>query len=143
MDIGELHVVIVHFPIALALCAVLADLLWLAKRKDIFRNAGIYCLVLAAISALPVVITGLVETWGRDYGGEYLYMITVHKYLGIASFVIAALAAGIRLGCHQRMKKWWLAGYCVLMLALVVCISITAHFGGMLVHGADFLSDLF
>ncbi len=102
-----------------------------------------FCLVLAAVSALPVVITGLVEAWGRDYGGEYLYIVTVHKYLGITSFVIAVLAAVIRLGCRERMKKWWLAGYCVLMLALVVSIALTGHYGGMLVHGQDFLSDIF
>ena len=143
MNIGELHVVIVHFPIALAICAALADLLWLVTRKDSFKNAGMYCLVLAAISAIPVVITGLIETWGLDYSGDYLFTVTVHKYLGIASFIIAVLAAGLRLGFRQRMKKWWLAGYCVLMLALVICIAITAHFGGMLVHGQDFLSDIF
>ena len=143
MNIGELHVVIVHFPIALAVCAVLADLLWLATRKDSFKNAGMYCLVLAAISALPVVITGLIKVWGRDYGGDYLYIVTVHKYLGITSFVIAVVAAGIRLGCRQGMKKWWLASYGILMLALAVCIAITSHYGGMLVHGQDFLSDIF
>ena len=143
MNIGELHVAIVHFPIALALCAVLADLLWLATRKDIFRNAGIYCLVLAAISALPVIITGLIEAWGRQFGGNYLFTVTVHKYLGITSFVIAVLASVIRLSCRQRMKKWWLICYCILMLALAVCIAITGHYGGMLVHGQDFLSDIF
>ncbi len=139
MNIGKLHVVIVHFPIALAVCAVLADLLWLATRKDSFKNAGMYCLALAGIWALPVVITGLIKAWGWQFGG----IVTVHKYLGIASFVIAVLAAGIRLGCRQRMKKWWLAGYCVLMLALAVCIALTGHYGGMLVHGQNFLSDIF
>ena len=143
MNIGKLHVVIVHFPIALAVCAVLADLLWLATRKDSFKNAGMYCLLLAGISALPVVITGLIKVWGRQFGGNYLHIVTVHKYLGITSFVIAVLAAVIRLGCRERMKKWWLAGYCVLMLALVVSIALTGHYGGMLVHGQDFLSDIF
>ncbi len=138
MNIGELHVVIVHFPIALAVCAVLADLLWLATRKDIFKNAGMYCLVLAGISALPVVITGLIKGWGWQSG-----IVTAHKYLGITSFVIAVVAAGIRLGCREGMKKWWLVGYCILMLALVICIAITGHYGGMLVHGQDFLSDIF
>jgi len=143
MNIGELHVTIVHFPIALAICAALADLLWLATRKDSFKNAGMYCLMLAAISAIPVVITGLIKAWGQDYGGDDLYIITVHKYLGITSFIIAVLAIAIRLGCRQRMKKWWLAGYCILMFALVTSIAITGYFGGMLVHGHDFLSDIF
>ena len=85
----------------------------------------------------------LVRGRDRDYRGEYLYIVTVHKYLGIASLVIAVLAAVIRLGRRQQMKKWWLAGYCVLMLALVVSIALTGHYGGMLVHGQGFLSDIF
>ena len=143
MNIGELHVVMVHFPIALAVCAILADLLWLATRKEGFKNAGMYCLVLAGISAVPVVITGLIKVWGRQFGGDYLFIVTVHKYLGITSFVIAVLASVIRLSCRGRMKKWWLVGYCILMLALVVSIALTGHYGGMLVHGQDFLSDIF
>ena len=94
-----------------------------------------FCLVLAAISALPAVITGLFDAWGHDYRGNYLFIVTVHKYLGIASLVIAVLATGIRLGCQQRMKKWWLACYCVLMLGLVVSIALASHYGGMLGHG--------
>ena len=102
-----------------------------------------FCLVLAAISALPIIITGVVEAWGREYSADFLYIVTVHKYLGIASFVIAVLAVAIRLSCQQQMKKWWLAGYCILMLALVISIAIASHYGGMLVHGIDFLSDIF
>ena len=143
MNLGDLHVVIVHFPIALAVSAVLADLLWLVTRKDIFRNAGMYCLVLAGISAVPVVVTGLIKVWGREFGGDYLFTVTVHKYMGIASCIVAILAAVIRLRCRGQMKKWWLIGYCILMFALAVCIGITGHYGGMLVHGADFLSDIF
>ena len=134
MNIGKLHVVIVHFPIALASCAVLADLLWLATRKDRFRDAGIYCLVLAAISALPTIITGLILAQGEEFVGNDLSIVATHKYLGIASFVIAVLAAIVRLKC-QRLEKRWLAAYCILMLALLVSISLTGYYGGMLVHG--------
>ncbi len=143
MSIGKLHVVIVHFPIALAFCAVLADLLWIVTRKDRFRDAGIYCLVLAAISALPVVVTGLAVARGREFAGDYVSIVTTHKYLGIASFIIAGIAAGIRFGCRQQLKRWWLIGYCILMLALVISIALTGHYGGMLVHGKNFLSGIF
>jgi uncharacterized membrane protein len=34
MEIGKLHVILVHFPIALALSAVLADILLAVTRKD-------------------------------------------------------------------------------------------------------------
>ncbi len=143
MNIGKFHVLIVHFPIALGFCAVLADFLWLVTRKNRFRDAGIYCLVLAAISALPVVITGLAVARSREFVGDYLSIVTTHKYLGIASSIIAGLAAGVRFGCRQQLKRWWLVGYCILMLALVVAIALTGHYGGMLVHGKNFLSGIF
>ncbi len=143
MNIGKFHVLIVHFPIALGFCAVLADLLWLVTRKNRFRDAGIYCLVLAAISALPVVITGLAVARSQEFVGDYLSIVTTHKYLGIASFIIAGLAAGVRFGCREQLKKWWLVGYCILMLSLVVAIALTGHYGGMLVYGKNFLSGIF
>ncbi len=143
MNIGKFHVIVVHFPIALVFSAVLADLLWLATRKETFARAGRYCLVLAAISALPVVITGLAAAHTQQFVGDYLYIVAAHRYLGIASFVIAALAACMRFSCRQPMKKWWLVGYCILMLALMVSIALTGHYGGMLVHGKNFLSNIF
>ena len=143
MNIGKLHVLLVHFPIALAFCAVLGDILWLVTRKDRFRDAGVYCLVLAAVSALPVVITGLAMARSQEFVGDYLSIVTTHKYLGITSFTIAALAAIIRLSCRQRLKGLWLIAYCVLILALAISIAFTGHYGGMLVHGKNFLSNIF
>ena len=143
MDIGKLHVVMVHFPIALAVCAGLADLLWLITRKENFKNAGLYCLVLAAISAVPAVVTGLIKAGGKEFAGEYVAIAETHEHLGIACLVIAIVAAVIRLASHGQLKKWPLAGYCVLIIALVVGIAITGHYGGMLVHGKDLLSDVF
>lgn len=142
MDIGKLHVVVVHFPIALALCAVLANVLWLAIPKDIFKRSAIYCLVLAVVSSLAAVITGFVTARGQELTGDYVNIFAIHKYLAIASFIAAVLVAGIKLG-RPRLEKWWLAAYWLLMLALAVSIALTGHYGGMLVHGKNFLSDLF
>ena len=56
MNIVKYHVLLVHFPIALGFCAVLADLLWLVTRKNRFRDAGIYCLILAAILVMDSLL---------------------------------------------------------------------------------------
>ena len=142
MDIGKLHVIVVHFPIALALCAVLANLLWLVIPKDIFRHSAIYCLILAVVSSLAAIVTGLMKARGENFTGDYVNIVTTHKYLAIASFIFAVLAAGIKLG-RPRLEKLWLAAYWLLMLALAASIVLTGHYGGMLVHGKNFLSDLF
>ena len=143
MNIGKLHVLVIHFPIALAFCTLFADLLWLATRKDKFRYAGIYCLVLGAISALPAVVTGLVVASEQELVGDYLSIITAHKYWAITFLIAAILAAIVRLSCKNKLKQWRLVMYGVLVIAFVISAAQTGHYGGMLVHGKNFLSNIF
>lgn len=64
MAIGKLHLLVLHFPLALIIVAALADALWLRWRKSLFREAGYYCILLGAMAAIPTMITGsmLIDT---------------------------------------------------------------------------------
>ena len=93
MNIGKLHVVLVHFPIALAIVAGMADLLWVTMRKDALRHTGFYCLVLAALSAVPAVITGVAEARSQQFVGDYVSIVVAHKWWGIAALAFSVLAA--------------------------------------------------
>jgi len=143
MEIGKLHVVLVHFPIALAFSAILAEVLWLATRRHTFAEAGVYCLVLAAVSAVPVVITGLLVAKSMEFVGSEVSIVSAHKYWGIAALVFAVLSAIVRLVHRERPAKWWLIGYCASLVVLGVCMALAGHYGGMLVHGKNFLSSVF
>lgn len=142
MNAGKLHVLIIHFPIALALCALLADLLWLASRRQLFRHSGLYCLVLAALSAVPSVLTGMAAARSQEFVGSYVPIVASHQWWGIATLVVAVLAAAIRLVRHNRLRGRWLAAYGLLMTVLAVGVTLTGHSGGRLVHGKGFLSGL-
>ncbi|MHC4479478.1 MAG: DUF2231 domain-containing protein [Planctomycetota bacterium] len=140
MNIGKLHVLIVHFPIALACAAVLAELLRLAFREDWLSHCGLYCLTLAAVSALPVVITGLVAAQSQEFVGDYASIVTRHQWAGIASFALALAAAAVRLSHPDRLERWWRIAYWVLLALLMAGIAVTGHAGGMLVHGRNYFS---
>jgi uncharacterized membrane protein len=142
MEIGRLHVVIVHFPVALAVAAVVADVLWLIFRKDFFRMAGFYCLIFASASAIPAVITGDAHLDEENYASAptQAAIAETHEDLGIAAMCVALAAAAVRVVRRNRPRKWWLAGYGVLAAALLVLITLTGHYGGMLSHGEDFLT---
>jgi len=58
MNFGTLHFQILHFPIALILAAALAELLALITRRDFFADAGKYCILGAALMAIPTVLAG-------------------------------------------------------------------------------------
>jgi hypothetical protein len=165
MEIGRLHVLLVHFPIALGLSAALADVLWAATRKGILGLCGLYCLVLAAISAVPTAVTGWDLLEDYPFMAEYAPIGAVHRNLAIAATGALVLAAALRLllrGRLQeapsrnqsrlgdltrcvafgglRMKGWWLAAYAALMALAVALIVAAGHYGGMLAFGKDYLS---
>jgi uncharacterized membrane protein len=145
MEIGKLHVILVHFPIALALSAVLADVLWAATRKDFFRISGMYCLTLAAIAVIPTVYTGweLLEIEQRTMVTDYLTIAHIHRACAITSLVLIIAATIIRHVRKNRLQSGWLAVYAILMVLITGFISATGHFGGMLTHGTDYLSGIF
>lgn len=53
------HVVLIHFPIALFIIAVLFDFLAQWKRQRLLAAAAYYNLLVAAIATIPVVVTGI------------------------------------------------------------------------------------
>lgn len=143
MELGKLHVVLVHFPIALALSAALADLLWAATRREFFRHAGFYCLILAAISVIPVAITGDQLLDSMSLPPALAPLGETHQVLGIASLVLILLATAVRALRRNQPTGYWLIAYAVLIVAVATCISLTGHYGGMLAFGKDYLSGLF
>lgn len=135
MDIAKLHVLVVHFPIALTFAAVLAEALWLITRKETFKHAGLYCLVFAVASALPSIITGMARASSMEFIGDDKAILASHGAWAIVSFVVGVLTVGARL-VLLRLQKWWLwVAYAPMLAFLAVCIAATGYYGGMLVDG--------
>jgi uncharacterized membrane protein len=130
MALGKFHVVLVHFPIALAVAAVLGDVLWIIWRKDFFRSAAFYCLLLAALTAIPTVITGDQHLDEQHYSGSLQSIAQKHESFGIASMCVLIAAAGVRAIRRNRPKAWWLGVYVLLIAAIAALISITGYYGG-------------
>jgi uncharacterized membrane protein len=143
MDLGKLHVLLVHFPIALALAAVAADVLWLITRRLFFRNAGAYCLVLGTIAAVPTIITGLLLTAKATWSPERADLAEDHEHMALITAAVMITAVVMRGFWAKSHARWHLVAYGILMAALVVCISITGHLGGQIAFGRDYLSSLF
>src|SRR5216684_5123670 len=79
------HVVLIHFPIALFLAGVAFDFLahW---RKQRLLAAAAYCnLLAAALTTVPVLITGILA-WQWQLEGQRLKgVLLMHLVLGCAS----------------------------------------------------------
>jgi uncharacterized membrane protein len=126
------HVVLIHFPIALFLTAVAFDFLaqWTSNRT--LAAAAYFNLLVAAISTVPVVASGLVA-WQWALEGQRLKgILLMHLILGCVSAVLIWLVLGI----HQRARRLPdrpLPRYRLPLEAIAVLIvGLTGHLGGFL-----------
>ena len=133
--IGRLHPLIVHFPIALVIAAAFAESgAWLTCDWR-WRVVAFANLRLAAVFAIAAAFAG----WRFAAGaGESTAVVEWHRWLGVcaaAATVAAALATVTDDGQSPAAK----AVYRAALMSATVLVIVTAHLGGVLVWGADFL----
>src|SRR3984957_15041776 len=82
------HVVLIHFPIALFIASVAFDLAAQWTKRRGLAEAAYYNLVLAAISTVPVIATGILA-WQFALEGQKLKgILLLHMVLASASTVM-------------------------------------------------------
>lgn len=126
------HVVLIHFPIALFIAAVGLDYLAQWTKNPNFTVAAYFNLLLAAISTVPVIATGL-AAWQWVLEGQKLKGILLgHLILGCVSSVLIWLVFWI----HRRARRspeTPLPNYRLPIEAFAVLIvGVTGHLGGFL-----------
>src|SRR5579862_3600509 len=91
------HVVLIHFPIALFTAAVAFDYLAQWRKDRTLAAAAYFNLLLAAVSTVPVVATGL-TAWQWALEGQKLKgILLTHLVLGCISSLLIWLVFWIHL----------------------------------------------
>lgn len=126
------HVVLIHFPIALFIVGVLFDLLaqWTNRR---LLAAAAYCnLFAAALSTIPVLITGILA-WQWELEGQHLKgILLMHLVLGSVSSLLIWIVWFIHARA-QRKHETVLPGYRLpIEVVAVAIVALTGHLGGFL-----------
>jgi uncharacterized membrane protein len=125
------HVVLIHFPIALFITAVAFDLIaqW-TKRRGV-ADAAYYNLLVAAISTLPVLATGILA-WQFQLDGQKLKgVLLLHLVLACASIVLIWLVWRVHFRVRRRAEE--LPRYRLAIELLGVgLVALTGHLGGFL-----------
>ena len=131
------HVVLIHFPIALFIAAVAFDLIahW-TKRRGL-ADAAYYNLLVAAISTLPVLATGILA-WRFQLEGQKLRGIL------LLHLVFACVSTGLIwlvwwLNFRARRLAEALPSYLLAIEFVAVgMVALTGHLGGFLsgINGA-------
>jgi uncharacterized membrane protein len=125
------HVVLVHFPIALFITAVAFDLAAQWTKRRSLADAAYYNLWAAAISAFPVLATGILA-WQFQLEGQKLKgILLLHLVLACISSVLIWLVWWVHVRTRKRAQA--LPNYRLVMEVLAVgLIALTGHLGGFL-----------
>jgi uncharacterized membrane protein len=125
------HVVLIHFPIALFLVSVAFDFAGQWKRDVTLAAVSYYNLMLAALTSLPVVASGLMA-WRWQLEGQRLRgTLLQHLVLGIVSSALIWLVWWVHF--RGRKPQRTLPRYrLALEVFAVAVVALTAHLGGFL-----------
>lgn len=128
--LGRFHPIVVHFPIALLPAAALADLLSHKKNWAQLANAGRFCVVLGAAGALLAAPLGWMTAATAQAPYEPAWLLTAHRWSGVATAVLAGFAA---VSGAKRI-------YRTALYAAAIAVIAAGHFGGMLVYGEHYFA---
>lgn len=126
------HVVLIHFPIALFLTSVMFDFLAHWTRSRTMAAVAYYNLVVAAISCVPVMATGLLA-WRWQLAGQRLRGVLLdHLILAIVSSVLIWLIWWIQFRGRQKPVPVLPFYRLSIEFVAVLSVALTGHLGGFL-----------
>lgn len=126
---GPIHPALVHFPIALLLLSVLADIVGAWKKEPSARIVGFWSLVGATVGANAAVMAGLYD---MEKVEGHVDLVHVHMRLGISLLVVMCAVLYWRHRLHRRGGGVGRA-YLVVAPVLAVLIGLQGWLGHALV----------
>ena len=123
------HIVLIHFPIAMFISAVAFDLIAQWTKRRGLADTAYYNLLVAAISTVPVLATGLLA-WQFQLEGQKLKgILLLHLVFGCVSSVLIWLVWYVHFRARRRSAP--LPNYRLLIEFLAVgVVALTGHLGG-------------
>lgn len=136
---SHLHAMIIHFPIALLIAGFLSEVIALVSKKEFFRNAAFYLLVLGAMGAGAAYLSG-------DYAGEGIEdgplegPMELHEQAATITLWLSIITALFRTGIfYFKSEASWAKWVSIVLFAATIgSVGYTGYLGGQLVysHGA-------
>jgi uncharacterized membrane protein len=127
----HLHPLVVHFPIALFISAVIFEAAAFILRKESFHQAAVYIYVLAGVMTPLAVYTGMEEA-----AHEHLKhpIADLHRSLALGVMGTAFVSLPLLRVVHRRFARYFRFVFMVFLISLAVLVALTAYNGGRLVY---------
>lgn len=139
MWLGNLHLVFLHFPIALIIMTVVAELLFFIYGADLFNQASRFMIVAAAITVIPTVLFGFAYAYGVSYEGESFIFFSLHEFFGLLTGALTLLTAALKEEYVETRRGSKQIYYGCLFFAFIT-VNLAGIFGGILTFGTEGLA---
>ncbi|OGG51708.1 MAG: hypothetical protein A3F84_23450 [Candidatus Handelsmanbacteria bacterium RIFCSPLOWO2_12_FULL_64_10] len=132
----NIHPLIVHFPIALLLTSVLADLLALLRLRTVFKDVALFLLILGVIGAVAAGVSGERAAEAVAHLPDLREAVEQHEDFatGTIWLFIALLLSRLYMVIKGRFVSIFRAAYFIVSLAAGGLLMATAYSGGNLVY---------
>jgi len=135
----HLHAMAVHFPIALLIVGFLSELISIFYKKDFFRQAAFYLLMLGTLGTIAAYLAGNAAGEGIEEGPLGKAM-ELHEQAATIALWLTGFTAAVYLAiAFFKYKKSWVSiARIILFAGVITAIARTGYLGGQLVykHGA-------
>lgn len=134
---GRFHVLLLHIPIGVLVLAVGMEVLarWPSQgQRSPLEPAMPLIWGAGAVAAVATVVLGYMHASEPGFTGAG---VDHHRWAGTALAFTAVLIWAWRADAPGSFAKVWPAG----MLAIAALLTVTGHFGGVLTHGPDYLTE--
>jgi uncharacterized membrane protein len=124
------HVALVHFPIALIFVSVLFDLLSLRRQSLALLRAAYYTVMVAAISTVPTIATGILA-WQLQFEGKAPKgNLKLHMILALCSSAMIWVVCWLHVK-QQRNPQFNSPAVRIAVEVVAVALTmLTGHVGG-------------
>lgn len=133
-SLGRMHPLMLHFPIALLLLALLMEFFRFSpkyKDQEFYQSFTKNLFLFAAFTSLITALMGLFLSLEEGYSGDVLDR---HKWSGTAMVFFASILYSI------RNRSWYRAKIARISSGVTAAtLILAAHFGATLTHGDDFI----
>jgi len=125
------HVMLIHFPIALFISAVAFDFMAQWRKRRGLTDTAYYNLLLAAISTVPVLATGILA-WQFQLEAQKLKgILLLHLVLASVSTVMIWLVWWIHFRARRRSEVLPSHRLAIECLGVII-VALSGHLGGFL-----------
>ncbi len=137
--LGPFHTVILHYPIGFVTLVLLLEIYLIFRPQVDLRKVVGWITMLTAGSAVAAASLGWLRATNATYDPDLLER---HRWAGLVVAFLTVLMAVVYWKAFSKASvAFWRNAYRACLFGTFGVLVVTAHFGGSLTHGSNYLTE--